>query len=264
MQCSRLCSLLFFSFENKVYIYELKFRLVLAFSMEICWIFSRYLCCEKLKMWNFTGPNILKRFKIDFTIRSFFLSSFISSFSLRALKTCCLSEEILFLRGESGPSTRDSFTYGESVHEIGAAPSWGPKSSFGIFWGVRQGSCCDGVEDGDSGQPDVDGRHGEDGGQLAAVVASENVEFCESSLLISTGMGEWGKDLAAWKGDDFLDGSDGRETVFPVDGGAERTLGLARFGVAEILLLLWSTVVAGVLTLDGAPSLLSMDNRKKN
>lgn len=36
----------------------------------------------------------------------------------------------------------------------------------------------------------MDGRHGEDGGQLAAVVTSENVEFCESSLLIATGMGE--------------------------------------------------------------------------
>ncbi len=73
-----------------------------------------------------------------------------------------------------------------------------------IFWGVRQGSCCDGVDDGDSGQPDMDGRHGEDGGQLAAVLASENVEFCESSLLIATGMGNeektWlpGKGMISW------------------------------------------------------------------
>lgn len=214
-------------------------------------------------MWHFSGPNVFNWFIIDFTILCFLLSSFISSFNLRALKTRCWSEAILFLRGEPGPSIRDSFTYGESVHEAGVAPSWGPESLFGIFWGVWWGSCWDSVDVGDSGQPEVEGRHGEDEGQLASVVASENVEFWESSLLIATETGDWGKDLADWTGDDVLDGPDRREAVFPGDeGGAERTLGLARFGVTENLLLLWSAVVAGVLALDGAPSLLSM-NRKK-
>lgn len=59
---------------------------------------------------------------------------------------------------------------------------------------------------------------------------SDNVEFCESSLLVAAGTGVSGEDL---------DGTDGTKAVFPVDaGGTERTLGLARFGVAEILLLL--------------------------
>lgn len=33
------------------------------------------------------------------------------------------------------------------------------------------------MKDGDSGQPEMDGRHGDDGGQWAAAVEPENLEF---------------------------------------------------------------------------------------
>lgn len=197
---------------------------------------------------------------IDFTIVSFVLSIFISSFSLRALKTRSLSEKILSLRGDPGPSTRDSFTYGESVQEAGSAPT----SLFGIFSGDLQGSRWDDVEAGDCGQPEMNGRDGEGGGQWTAAVEPENLEFWESSPLTATGTRGWGKDLATWLGDEVLDDSNGRKAVFPADGGegegsaVERSLGLDRFGATENLLLLWSVGVAVILALDGAPSFLSL------
>lgn len=75
---------------------------------------------------------------IYFTLNSFLLSSFISSFSLRALKTRCLSDISEFFRGEPGPSQRDNFTHGDKMDEDGLTASWGPGQD---FLGVRKGSC---------------------------------------------------------------------------------------------------------------------------
>lgn len=144
IQCSCLCRLLFFSFElpkKKKKEFNI-FIFICTCFMEI-WVWKTH---AKLSFWLFLmdflfsngceelkcGISLVQMCLIYFILRtfitvlSFLFSSFISSFNLRALKTRCLSENILFLRGESGPSTRDSFTYGESVHEAGVAPPWGP------------------------------------------------------------------------------------------------------------------------------------------